>query len=146
MCIRDRDSGPANSLGRVKFHLPNRQAIFLHDTPARGLFNRSQRAFSSGCVRVEGADQLAGLLVSRASPLDAGRYSQAMGSGETLWVPLERPVPVYLTYFTSWVGEEGDVHFRPDIYRRNAELLLALGDEVQPVTAQNPKKSISAQL
>ena len=141
-----QDSGPGNSLGRVKFHLPNRQAIFLHDTPARGLFKRSQRAFSSGCVRVEGADQLAGLLISRASPLDAGRYSQAMESGETLWVPLERPVPVYLTYFTSWVGEGGEVHFRPDIYRRNAELLLALGDEAQPVTAQNPQESVSAQL
>lgn len=141
-----QDSGPGNSLGRVKFHLPNRQAIFLHDTPARGLFNRSQRAFSSGCVRVEGADQLAGLLVSRASPLDAGRYSQAMDTGETLWVRLERPVPVYLAYFTSWVGEGGEVHFRPDIYHRDAELMLALGGESQPVTAQNPKKAVSAQL
>ncbi len=141
-----QDAGPGNSLGRVKFHLPNRHAVFLHDTPARGLFGRAQRAFSSGCVRVEGADQLASLLISRASPLDAGRYSQAMASGETLWVPLEQPVPIYLTYFTSWVDAAGEVHFRPDIYHRDADLMLALGGEKHPVTAQNPGQSLSAQL
>jgi murein L,D-transpeptidase YcbB/YkuD len=133
-----QDAGPGNSLGRVKFHLPNRHAIFLHDTPSQGLFKRSQRAFSSGCVRVEGADQLASLLVTYASPLDAGRYSQAMASGETLWVRLQRPVPVYLAYFTSWVDTAGEVHFRRDIYQRDAQLMLALGSEKHPVTAQSP--------
>jgi murein L,D-transpeptidase YcbB/YkuD len=144
--ILRQDAGPGNSLGRVKFHLPNQHAIFLHDTPARGLFNRSQRALSSGCVRVEGADQLASLLVSRASPVDVGRYSQAMDSGETLWVPLENPVPVYLTYFTSWVDAAGEVHFRPDIYHRDADLMLALGGVKHPVTAQNPAERPSVQL
>ena len=144
--ILRQDAGPGNSLGRVKFHLPNQHAIFLHDTPARGLFSRSQRAFSSGCVRVEGADQLASLLVSRASPLDVGRYSEAMDSGETLWVPLENPVPIYLTYFTSWVDLDGEVHFRPDIYQRDADLMLALGSPKHPVTAQTRAGEPSAQL
>ena len=144
--ILRQDAGPGNSLGRVKFHLPNQHAIFLHDTPARGLFTRSQRAFSSGCVRVEGADQLASLLVARASPVDAGRYSEAMDSGETLWVRLEHPVPVYLTYFTSWVDAAGEVHFRPDIYQRDAELMLALGAPKHPVTAHNRTEHPSAQL
>ena len=136
--ILRQDAGPGNSLGRIKFHLPNREAIFLHDTPAVGLFKRSQRALSSGCVRVKGADRLASLLISRADPEDEARFIRAMETGETLWVPLAEPVPVYLTYFTSWVDEAGEVHFRPDIYRRDTDLMMAFAGETDPVTAQGP--------
>jgi murein L,D-transpeptidase YcbB/YkuD len=57
-----------------------------------------------------------------------------MQTGETLITALRKPIPVYLTYFTSWVDETGDVHFHPDIYRRDTDLLLAIGVEKQPVT------------
>jgi murein L,D-transpeptidase YcbB/YkuD len=130
-----QDAGAGNSLGRIKFHMPNSRAIYLHDTPAVGLFERSNRAFSSGCVRVEGADQLARLLITRADPWEALKFSQAMRTGETLITPLREPVPVYLTYFTSWVDAAGEVHFRPDIYRRDTRLILALTNENSPVTA-----------
>jgi murein L,D-transpeptidase YcbB/YkuD len=133
--VLKQDAGPGNSLGRVKFYLPNRHAVFLHDTPAIGLFQHSRRAFSSGCVRIEGADRLARLLITRADPWDVGRYSRAMETGETLWIPLAEPVPVYLTYFTSWVDAAGEVHFRPDIYRRDTDLMSSIGHEELPVAA-----------
>jgi murein L,D-transpeptidase YcbB/YkuD len=130
--ILRQDAGQGNSLGRVKFHMPNKHAIFLHDTPSVGLFNRPARAFSSGCVRVEHADDLARLLMQ-----DAGEnFDQALDSGETLTSPLAEPIPIYLTYFTSWVDSAGDVHFRPDIYHRNANLMLALEQGMGRVTAQ----------
>jgi murein L,D-transpeptidase YcbB/YkuD len=133
--VLKQDAGPSNSLGRIKFHLPNRHDIYLHDTPAVGLFERSRRDLSSGCVRVEGAHRLARLLILRADPEDADRFNQAMETGETLWVPLAQPMPIYLTYFTSWVDAAGEVHFRPDIYRRDADLMLALVGDNDPLTA-----------
>jgi murein L,D-transpeptidase YcbB/YkuD len=141
-----QDAGAGNSLGRIKFHMPNSRAIYLHDTPAVGLFRRSDRAFSSGCVRVEGADRLARLLITRADPWEALRFNRAMRSGETLIIPLSQPVPVYLTYFTSWVDAAGEVHFRPDIYRRDTRLILALARENSPVTARLEDDPLPASL
>ena len=132
--IFKQQAGAGNSLGRVKFYLPNSRAIYLHDTPFTGLFQRSQRAFSSGCVRVEGADRLARLLMARATPDEAKRFARAMRRGETLVAQLDEPVPVYLAYFTSWVDESGTLQFRPDIYRRDADLLSVIGVEKRPVT------------
>lgn len=131
--ILKQDAGATNSLGRIKFYMPNRRAVFLHDTPAVGLFGRSYRALSSGCVRVEGADRLARLLITRADPWAAGRFSRAMQTGETLEIKLKEPIPVYLTYFTSWVDATGEVHFRPDIYRRDASLMMAIGSDDRAV-------------
>ncbi len=130
-----QDPGAGNSLGRVKFHMPNVYAVYLHDTPATGLFRRNERAFSSGCVRVEGAQRLARLLIERADPWEAERFLRAMRSGETRLSPLSRPITVYLAYFTSWVDASGEVQFRPDIYGRDSDLILALGGERPPVTA-----------
>jgi murein L,D-transpeptidase YcbB/YkuD len=141
-----QDAGAGNSLGRVKFHMPNSSAIYLHDTPAVRLFGRSNRAFSSGCVRVEDADQLARLLITRADPWAALRFNRAMRSGETLITPLSDPLPVYLTYFTSWVDAAGEVHFRPDIYRRDTRLILALAREDPHVTARLEDGSLPASL
>jgi murein L,D-transpeptidase YcbB/YkuD len=130
--IFKQDAGAGNSLGQVKFYLPNNRAIYLHDTPFTGLFQRSQRAFSSGCVRVEGANRLAHLLMARAAPQEAKRFNRAIERGETLIAQLNEPVPVYLTYFTSWVDETGVLHFRPDIYRRDTDLLSAISVEKWP--------------
>ncbi len=141
-----QDPGAGNSLGRVKFHMPNADAVYLHDTPATGLFRRTDRALSSGCVRVEGAQRLAQLLIARAEPWEAERFTRAMRSGETLLSPLSRPIPVYLTYFTSWVDASGEVQFRPDIYRRDTDLILALGGERPPVTALQRSEAVSQSL
>ncbi len=117
--------GENNSLGRIKFQMPNPYAIYLHDTPAVGLFDKPRRAFSSGCVRVEKARQLAGLLLQNEN---APQHNLLLDieSGETRIQPLSQPLTVYLTYFTSWVDEAGRVQFRPDIYARNGLLLRLL--------------------
>ncbi len=141
-----QEAGAGNSLGRVKFHMPNRYAIYLHDTPSVSLFGRSERALSSGCVRVERAERLARLLSKRADPWEAKRFKRALETGETLITPLREPLSVYLTYFTSWVDAEGEVHFRPDIYQRDAELMPAFDRRKHPMTVLRPGEAAPASL
>jgi L,D-transpeptidase YcbB len=133
--VLKQDAGSGNSLGQVKFYMPNPYAVFLHDTPAVGLFQRANRALSSGCVRVEGAEQLARLLAQDTAAGREADFIHALESGQTLITALERPVPVYVTYFTSWVDASGVVNFRPDIYRRDGRLILVLGGGLTPVAA-----------
>ncbi|PVV07510.1 MAG: hypothetical protein B6D72_11175 [gamma proteobacterium symbiont of Ctena orbiculata] len=135
--VLKQDPGGRNSLGRIKFHMPNPHQIYLHDTPARALFERPNRAYSSGCVRVEAAEQLAGLLIEYGERPQLGWLHQALHSGETLIEPLAKPMPVYLTYFTSWVDSAGAIHFRPDIYQRDTALMLAMGEGVERMTARH---------
>ncbi|MES9992860.1 MAG: L,D-transpeptidase family protein [Candidatus Thiodiazotropha sp.] len=135
--VLKQDPGKGNSLGRIKFHMPNPHQIYLHDTPARGLFERPNRAYSSGCVRVEGAEQLAGLLIQQGERSQRRRLHRALHSGETQIEPLNKPMPVYLTYFTNWVDASGDIHFRPDIYQRDTALMLAIGEGVEQMTARH---------
>jgi murein L,D-transpeptidase YcbB/YkuD len=132
-----QDAGRNNSLGRIKFHMPNSHRIYLHDTPVRGLFERPNRAYSAGCVRVEAADQLAQLLVEHAEQPHVKWLQQALRSDETQIAPLAKPMPVYLTYFTSWVDIEGNIHFRPDVYQRDTALMLVMGERIEHVTAQH---------
>jgi murein L,D-transpeptidase YcbB/YkuD len=136
-----QDAGKKNSLGRIKFHMPNSHQIYLHDTPARGLFERPKRAYSSGCVRVEAAEQLAQLLVEYAEQPHEKWLQQALNSGETLITPLAKPMPIYLTYFTSWVDTEGAIHFRPDIYHRDTALMLLMGEGIKHVTAHHQSRA-----
>ncbi len=120
--------GPDNALGRLKFVLPNRYHVYLHDTPARELFDRARRAFSHGCVRLRDPRGLAALLLAPAG-WDRDRLERAIESGERRVVRLPRPVPVYILYFTAWVERDGTVHFRDDVYGRDAELAaLLFGD------------------
>ncbi|UTA47866.1 L,D-transpeptidase family protein [Simiduia sp. 21SJ11W-1] len=117
--------GPLNALGQVKFMFPNSHAVYLHDTPARELFDKHQRAFSSGCIRVADPMLLAELLLR-----DEG-YTRAdidawVASGETKTVYLKSPMPVHLEYWTAWVNSTNTLHFRADIYKRDRPLLAAL--------------------
>ena len=118
-------AGSSNPLGRVVVRFPNNDMIYLHDTPARGLFQRDQRALSSGCVRVEGVTEFAQLLLQ-----DSGsRYqlSSLINSGRSdRNVSLPTRIPVALHYLTAWPNSQGEVVFREDIYRRDAALLAAL--------------------
>tara|TARA_R110000851_G_scaffold302142_1_gene458880 strand:- start:380 stop:892 length:513 start_codon:yes stop_codon:yes gene_type:complete len=117
-------AGAGNPLGRVVVRFPNDDMIYLHDTPARGLFRRDQRALSSGCIRVEGVAELAQMLLQ-----DTGsRYqmSSLLNGGSDRNVNLSQRIPIALHYLTAWPNAEGEVEFRPDIYRRDAALLAAL--------------------
>jgi murein L,D-transpeptidase YcbB/YkuD len=121
-----QEPGPRNALGRLKFQVPNRHDIYLHDTPSRGLFARDGRAYSSGCIRVERAVDLAARLLAPDPAWSREKIEAAIAAGETVTVPLRRPMPVYLLYATAWVDPDGSLQFREDIYGRDAALLEAL--------------------
>jgi len=109
--------GPKNSLGRVKFMFPNAYSVYLHDTPSKELFNRTVRAFSHGCIRVEKPLDLAEYVL-RGSPKwtrNAILSTLQRAKEQTVWLP--EPLPVYIQYWTAWVDRDGVVQFRNDIYR-----------------------------
>ncbi|KFX07154.1 murein L,D-transpeptidase [Pectobacterium betavasculorum] len=107
--------GANNSLGRYKFNMPNSEAIYLHDTPNHNLFQRDIRALSSGCVRVNKASELAGMLLQDAG-WNNNRISSTLDQGNTTFVSMKHRIPVNLYYLTAWVAEDGRPQFRTDIY------------------------------
>ncbi len=113
--------GANNALGHVKFLFPNGFDVYLHDTPADSLFGRVGRAFSHGCIRVEEPEVLANYVLRDYPEWDNSRIIQAMHSGEEEHVRLKETIPVHITYFTSWVDENGGLHFQPDIYGYDAK-------------------------
>jgi murein L,D-transpeptidase YcbB/YkuD len=121
LLIRQRP-GPKNSLGLVKFLFPNEFNVYLHDTPFDKLFSQDQRGFSHGCVRLEEPAKLASYLLQRQKEWTPEKIEDAMHSKEQQWVVLKEKVPVYIVYFTSWVDENGDVHFMNDLYGHDEDL------------------------
>ena len=120
-----QDPSDVNALGRIKFMFPNPQSVYIHDTPGKNLFNRQERHFSSGCVRVETPLDLAQYLLA-GQGWDRARLEAAMMNGRRQTVVLDDPIPVHLVYFTAWVDADGTMNFRDDIYGRDRELLVAL--------------------
>ena len=114
--------GPGNSLGKVKFLFPNSFNIYFHDTPAKSLFNREKRAYSHGCIRLAEPEKMANYLLRNNSEWTASRISQAMNSGEEKYVKLKDPVPVFISYYTAWVDEQGRMNFREDIYEHDQKI------------------------
>lgn len=116
--------GPANPLGQMVLRFPNGHAVYLHDTPGRGLFGRDQRLVSSGCIRVEGVRRLVEqLLVDTGTRADLGAR---LAGGQSQTLHLARSVPLYLYYWTAFPDLEGEVIFHPDPYGRDAPLATAL--------------------
>jgi murein L,D-transpeptidase YcbB/YkuD len=120
-----QDPGPDNALGRVKFMFPNSYAIYLHDTPSRNLFERSERTFSSGCIRVENPLELAALLLEGQPGWSREAIDRVVAEGKTKSVPLSEHVPVVLAYWTAWVDLDGRLQLRNDVYAR--DVLVARG-------------------
>lgn len=117
--------GPGNALGRMKLDMPNPFSIFIHDTPAKALFARNARAFSHGCVRVDGALELAAALTGRSrADIDA-----VVASGETERIAFP-PLPVYVVYLTAVADADGAVAVLPDIYGEDEAVAAALADQV----------------
>jgi murein L,D-transpeptidase YcbB/YkuD len=117
--------GPTNSLGQVKFEMPNPDDVYMHDTPERRLFALSRRYISHGCIRVEDPRGLAQVL------LDSDQWSRdaidaAIATGQTKSVPLHKSLPVYVLYWTAFVDPDGTVEFRDDVYGRDRRLAEAL--------------------
>ncbi len=117
--------GPLNALGQVKFMFPNQYAVYLHDTPARDLFDRTERAFSSGCIRVERPMELTRLVLDDAR-WDNAAISRVLDERRERTVTLARPWSVYLQYMTAWVDDDGVVNLRRDLYDRDTRVANAL--------------------
>ncbi|NNC58967.1 MAG: L,D-transpeptidase family protein [Erythrobacter sp.] len=117
--------GPGNSLGRMKLDMPNKHAIFLHDTPARGLFNSANRALSHGCVRTERAVELALTLAILQAGLTADEGVEILNGGEYTRVAFQKKMPVYITYFTMASDIEGKLSTFDDVYGRDEAVLAS---------------------
>lgn len=114
-----QDPGPQNALGLVRIDMPNEHGVYMHDTPLKPLFEQRGRAFSAGCVRVQGVFELAEW-ISRYEPgWEKGRVEDVLASGQATDVTLARPIPVYFAYITAWAEPNGRIEFRPDIYGRD---------------------------
>ncbi len=111
-----QDPGDFNSLGQVRINFHNKDGVYMHDTPAKGLFNEEYRFDSSGCVRVQNVRELIGWLLRDTQGWGREQVDQMYRNGERLDVPLTKRVPVHWTYFTAWAMGDGVVHFRNDIY------------------------------
>ena len=119
-------AGPTAALGYVKFELRDSYAIFLHDTPAKAVFNLAMRQRSHGCVRVQGAVDFARLLLS-PDPALLAEFDTAQDTRETKRIATGREISVRLLYWTAFVDGQGRVAFREDVYRRDRVLAEALG-------------------
>jgi murein L,D-transpeptidase YcbB/YkuD len=124
--------GPQNALGIVKFMFPNEHLVYLHDTASRGLFAETERALSSGCVRIQNPLHFAELLLADQPGWTRARIDDVIASGKTTVVNLDTPLSVLLLYWTVWVDPDGQVSFRKDIYERDAAVLQALNDDFRP--------------
>ncbi len=113
--------GPDNSLGRVKFLFPNSFSIYFHDTPAKSLFSKDDRAASHGCIRLSEPEKMATYLLNDMPDWTPEKIKEAMNSGVEKTVALKNSVPVIITYYTAWVDENKQLNFRQDAYGKDAE-------------------------
>ncbi len=121
-----QDPGPLNALGRIKFMFPNKFDVYLHDTPEKGLFSRAVRTFSSGCIRIEKPVELAEYILRQRPEWSREKILAAMEDSETRIIRLKDPLAVHLLYWTAWLADDARVHFREDIYSRDAAIVRAL--------------------
>lgn len=117
--------GDANSLGKVKFIMPNNYSVYLHDTPADRLFHREERALSHGCIRLEKPMEMA-LYLLEGQGWDEKKIAKSMKSTKPVKVDLEKDYPVHIVYRTVWVDDKDEVHFRKDIYGHDQRHLAQL--------------------
>ena len=125
--------GEKSALGQVKFEMPNRFDVYLHDTPLKNLFSSDSRRRSHGCVRVQNPRELAVLLLQR--PMET--INQRIALGHTNSLSLPEPVPVFFVYQTAFIGENGALEFRPDVYQRDEEVWQHLHRASQAPVAEH---------
>jgi murein L,D-transpeptidase YcbB/YkuD len=124
--IRQRP-GAGNALGQIKFLFPNQHDVYLHDTPSKSLFQRSFRAYSHGCVRVQNPMEFAGALLALEPGVTVASLESMFGKSER-WVNLETHIPVHVTYFTLRVDEDGTIRSYGDVYGHNKRLISLLNE------------------
>ena len=133
-----QDPGANNALGELKIMFPNQHSVYLHGTPTRHLFERDQRAFSSGCIRLEDPQAMAAWVVEAVTGQNAeAMIANAVASGENQRIDLETPLPVHVVYRTVEVEDDGDVVFHHDVYERDPALIALINNS--PLTVGNPE-------
>jgi murein L,D-transpeptidase YcbB/YkuD len=136
-----QDPANSNALGRIKFIFPNEFSIYLHDTPARELFNKTKRTFSSGCIRIEKPMELAAYLLTDNSKWTYEKLTAAVNSRKTRAILLSDPINIHILYWTAWVDKDGIVNFRDDIYGRDRRLNIAINEKIDSPEVIYGKKS-----
>jgi murein L,D-transpeptidase YcbB/YkuD len=121
-----QEPGPNNALGIVKFIFPNKYAVYLHDTPSKSYFGKSERAFSHGCVRVQNPLVLAEQLLGKQG-YDRTKIDNILKTKKLKNVNLKEPMTVMIMYWTCYEDrEEGKMYFYSDIYGRDKKILSEL--------------------
>lgn len=143
--FRQDPGGDFNSLGFVRVNIPNQYGVYMHDTPAKGIFGDDFRFVSSGCVRVQNIRDYVAWILKENAGWDRDHIDEAIRSGARIDVKLTTPVPVYWVYITAWAGD-GLVQFREDIYQRDgvagANTSAALAPAVAPEEEAQPTTSV----
>ena len=116
-----QEPGAENSMGHCKINFSNPYDVYLHDTPTKALFGENARFHSSGCVRVEGVNQLVNWILRDNGDWDQPRVDATFETNERLDVQVKAPVPIHTTYITAWANKQGTVSFRDDVYQFDAQ-------------------------
>ncbi len=111
-----QDPGDLNSMGSMRLNMPNKDGVYMHDTPSKGLFGENARFHSSGCVRVQNVRELATWLLAETPGWERPQIDEAIKSGGRIDAKIKQPVAVYWVYITAWADQNGVVQFRDDIY------------------------------
>ncbi len=138
-----QDPGDRNALGLVRLDMSNEHGVYMHDTPMKNLFGQAGRAFSAGCVRVQGVFDLVEWLAQNEPGWEQpGRVQAVLSGGQAVDLQLSRPVPVIFAYITAWAEPSGDVNFRHDVYNRDGSATTVASREMsEPDPDQPPPPS-----
>ena len=117
-----------NALGLVKFMFPNKFSIYMHDTPMKDLFFKDERTFSHGCIRLQEPFEFAYSLLRDQEVDPENKFQEVLEKEEETYINLSRKIPVYITYRTAFFDEFGQIHYRADVYGRDALVYMALVD------------------
>ncbi|HKP25062.1 MAG TPA: L,D-transpeptidase family protein [Dongiaceae bacterium] len=131
-----QDAGPENALGPMKLDFKNDYAVFIHGTSTPKLFEKQDRFFSSGCVRIDDPLGLATFLIQDDPAWNRARVDEVVKGGKTTYVKLVRPIPLHIVYMTAWVDEQGVANFRNDVYKRDPSVGIPVGIANPTLVAQ----------
>jgi murein L,D-transpeptidase YcbB/YkuD len=144
-----QDPGPDNPLGRVKFMFPNKHDVYMHDTPTKGLFNVSTRAFSNGCIRVRNPKRLAELVFEADRGWNSDDVTPLLQTKAPVnnRIGLEKPIPVHNVYFTVSIGDDGKIRSFADVYGHDRRIQDALdGKSIAEIAERDPYRKLQEEL
>ena len=111
--------GTKNPLGTIKFIFPNKYFVYMHDTPDRYLFEKDKFSFSSGCIRLSKAHELGLYILKHDQNWTRNKIDSIIATNNLFKIKLQYPIKIYISYFTTWVNNEGTLQFANDIYKRD---------------------------